>query len=213
MLTLYDFELSGNCYKLRLFMAILGLRYDTVPVDFYPGRGHKTEAFLKLNPLGQLPVLVDDGVVLRDSQAILVHLARNYDATGLWYPEGNATVRAEIEHWHGFADRLTDTASAARLVMGMFYPFDLDVAQAGAHRLFRQLDEHLWFAEKAGREWLCGAAHPTTADIACFPYVALSEEGGISRQDYPAIRRWLDRVKRIPGFTAMSGIFPTAPDR
>ena len=149
MLTLYDFELSGNCYKLRLLMAILGLRYETVPVDFYPGRAHKSEAFLKLNPLGQLPVLVDDGLVLCDSQAILVHLARKYEATRLWYPADPA-ILAEIEFWHGFADRLTDTASAARLVMGMFYPFDLEAAQAGAHRLFRQLDEHLWFAEKAG---------------------------------------------------------------
>lgn len=212
MLTLYDFELSGNCYKLRLLMAILGLRYETVPVDFYPGRAHKSEAFLKLNPLGQLPVLVDDGLVLCDSQAILAHLALKYDGTRLWFPADPA-ILAEVEFWHGFADRLTDTASAARLVMGMFYSFDLEAAQTGAHRLFRQLDEHLWFAERAGRDWLCGAAHPTTADIACFPYVALSEEGGVSRQDYPAIRRWLDRVKRIPGFVAMSGIFPSPPEK
>lgn len=211
MLTLYDYELSGNCYKLRLFMAILGLGYETVPIDFYPGREHKSEAFLKLNPLGQLPVLIDDGEVLRDSQAILVHLARKYDSSGLWYPTADPMVLAEVESWHGFADRLTGTVSAARLAVGMFYPFDLEAARAGGHELFRQLDEHLWFGEKADRDWLCGAAHPTTADIACFPYVVLSEEGGISRQDYPAIRRWLDRVKRIDGFITMSGVFPAGP--
>ena len=118
---------------------------------------------------------------------------------------------SEIEDWHGFAEQLTGTVSAARLHIAMGYPFDLDKAQAGAHRLFRRLDEHLWFGERAGREWLCGAAEPTTADIACFPYVALSEEGGVSRQDYPAIRRWVDRVKRIGGFVTMSGIFPAGP--
>ena len=211
MLTLYDFELSGNCYKLRLFLGMLGLPYETVSVDFYPGREHKAEWFLRLNPLGQLPVLVDDGLVLRDSQTILSYLAQKYDATGLWSPTADAAVHAEIELWHGFADRITDTASAARLAVGMSYPFDLEAAQAGAHLLFRQLDEHLWFAERAGRGWLCSPAHPTTADIACFPYVALSEEGGVSRQDYPAIRRWLDRVKRIPGFIPMSGVCPAAP--
>ena len=211
MLTLYDYELSGNCYKLRLFMAILGLEYETVPIDFYPGREHKSEAFLKLNPLGQLPVLIDDGQVLCDSGAILVHLARKYDRTGLWYPIVDPAVLAEAEDWHGFADRLTDTVSAARLAIAMFYPFDLEAAQVGGHQLLRQLDEHLWFAEKAGRDWLCSGAHPTTADIACFPYVVLSEEGGVSRQDYPAIRRWLDRVKRIEGFVVMSGVFPAGP--
>lgn len=76
-------------------------------------------------------------------------------------------------------------------------------------RLFGILDEHLWFGETAKDDWIVPGAHPTIADIACFPYVALSEEGGISRQDYPAIRRRCDRVKRIPGFVGMSGIFAT----
>jgi len=55
--------------------------------------------------------------------------------------------------------------------------------------------------------------HPTVADIAIFPDVILSEEGGISRLDYPAIRRWTDRVKRIPRFTVMPGIFPAGDAR
>ncbi|MET3899843.1 glutathione S-transferase [Devosia sp. UYZn731] len=206
-ITLYDFELSGNCYKLRLLMSILGVRYDIIPVDFYPGRQHKSDWFLKLNPLGQLPVLVDDGLVLRDSGAILAYLARKYDPTGLWFPTEPAQL-SEVLQWHAFADDITATASAARLALGMFYDFDLAKAQAGAHRLFRLMDEHLWFGEREGRDWLCASQHPTTADIACFPYVMLSEEGNISRMDYPAIRRWSDRVRRIPGFTVMSGIFP-----
>jgi glutathione S-transferase len=205
--TLYDFELSGNCYKLRLLMSILGVPHDIVPIDFYPGRQHKSEAFLRLNPFGQLPVLVDDGVTLRDSGAILAYLARKYDPTGLWFPVDPKTM-AQVLAWHATADDITATASAARLNLGFFYDFDLEKSQQGAHRLFRILDEHLWFGERQGRDWLCDPAHPTTADIACFPYVMLSEEGGIGRQDYPAIRRWTDRVRRIPGFVVMSGIFP-----
>lgn len=213
MITLYDYELSGNCYKLRLLMSILGIDHKTVPVDFYPGREHKSEWFLKLNPLGQLPVIDDDGLVLRDAQAILVYLASKYDPSGTWYPRENPALLGEISQWLAFADGITGTASAARLHDALFYDFDIDAARAGAHRLFRILDEHLWFAEQEGRQWICSASQPTIADIACFPYIMLSEEGGISRQDYPAIRRWCDRVKRIKGFIVMSGVFPAGPAR
>lgn len=211
MIKLYDYELSGNCYKLRLLMNMLGVEYEAVPVDFYPGREHKSDWFLKINPLGQLPVLVDDGLVLRDAQAILVYLAAKYDPTRKWYPVDDAAMLGDIGQWLAFADGITATSSAARLHEGLFYDFDIDACRTGAHHLFRILDEHLWFAEKQGRDWICPAQHPTIADIACFPYVILSEEGGISRQDYPAIRRWCDRVKRIPRFIVMSGVFPAGP--
>lgn len=213
MITLYDYELSGNCYKLRLLMSFLGVDPKIVPVDFYPGREHKSEWFLRLNPLGQLPVIEDDGLVLRDAQAILVYLAAKYDPAGTWYPRPNPALLGEVGQWLAFADSITSTSSAARLHDGLFYDFDIEAARAGAHRLFRILDEHLWFGERDGRDWICSAPQPTIADIACFPYVILSEEGGIMRQDYPAIRRWCDRFKRIEGFVAMSGVFPAGPAR
>ena len=75
MIKLYDYELSGNCYKLRLFLNILNVEYERIPVDFYPGREHKSDWFLQINPLGQLPALDHDGLVLRDAQAILIYLA------------------------------------------------------------------------------------------------------------------------------------------
>jgi len=213
MITLYDYELSGNCYKLRLFMSILGLKYETKSIDFYPGREHKSEAFLKINPLGQLPVLKDDELVLRDAQAILVYLASRYDSSGKWYPRADAAMLGLISMWLSFADGITATASAARLHDGLFYKLDIDAARAGAHRLFRILDEHFWFAEREGQQFIASRDHPTIADIACFPYIMLSEEGGITRWEYPAIRRWGDRFKRIPGFIVMSGIFPTSAAR
>lgn len=207
MITLYDYELSGNCYKLRLLMALLGVRHETRDIDFYPGREHKSDWFLKINPLGQLPVLEDDRLVLRDAQAILVYLASRYDPSGTWYPRDDARALGQITQWLAFADAITGTASAARLHDGLFYELDVERARAGAHALFRVLDEHLWFGEEEGRPWICSAGHPTVADIACFPYIMLSEEGGIPRQDYPAIRRWTDRVRRLPGFIPMSGLF------
>lgn len=206
-ITLYDFELSGNCYKVRLLLNILNQPADMHPVEFFPGKEHKSDWFLRLNPFGQLPVLKDDDLVLSDSGAILAYLAKKYDTTGQWFPD-NPAVTAEILRWHSVADDITSTSSAARLALGYGYDFNIEKVQAGAHRIFRLMDEHLWFGERQGRDWLCSPSHPTTADIACFPYVMLSEEGGISRQDYPALRRWTDRVRRIPGFMVMSGIFP-----
>ncbi|XAT59587.1 glutathione S-transferase [Rhodobacteraceae bacterium Araon29] len=212
MIKLYDYELSGNCYKLRLLMSFLGIEYASELIDFYPGNQHKAEAFRQINPLGQLPVIDDDGLVLRDAQAILVYLASKYDGSGQWYPTDSPQMLGQISQWLALADAITATASAARLHDALFYNhIDIDAARNGAHRLFRMLDEHLWFAEDTGQDWICPGDHPTIADIACFPYTILSEEGGISRMDYPAIRRWCDRFKRIPGFTVMSGVFPAGP--
>ena len=206
MIRLYDYELSGNCYKIRLLLSFLGLEWETRRIDFHPKREHKSAWFLAINPLGQVPVVEDGDVRLRDAQAILVYLAAKYDESGEWYPTGDARTLGEIAMWLAFADGITATASAARLHDGLAWELDVSEARSGAHALFRVLDEHLWFAEQEGRDWLCGPDHPTIADIACFPYVVLSEEGGISRMPYPAIRRWTDRVKRIPDFIPMSGV-------
>jgi glutathione S-transferase len=210
MIKLYDYELSGNCYKLRLLMNILGIAYEPVYVDFYPGQEHLSESFRRINPLGQIPVLNDNGLVLRDAQAILVYLANRYDQSGCWYPTNQPDLLGQVGQWLAFADSITQTASQARLHDALFFSTDIEACRAGAHRLFRILDEHLWFVQRDGGSWLCPATHPTIADLACFPYVMLSEEGGISHRDYPAIRRWTDQVKQIPGFIPMPGIFPAA---
>ena len=66
MLELYDYELSGNCYKIRLILSFLNLDYISKKIEFYPSEEHKSEVFLKINPLGQLPVISDGGLILRD---------------------------------------------------------------------------------------------------------------------------------------------------
>lgn len=211
MITLYDYELSGNCYKLRLFLNMIGIPYQKKPIEFFPAREHKSDDFLALNPLGQLPVLDDDGFVMRDAQAILTYLACRYDTTGRWYPVDDAARLGEVNMWLAFANEITSTASAARLHDVFGYPLDVTRARSEAYALFRVLDAHLGFSQAEGDGWLCHGAHPSVADIACFPYVALSDEGGISLMDFPALRRWLDQVKRLPGFIVMAGVFDTAP--
>ena len=210
MIKLYNDELSGNCYKLRLFMGLIGLPYARIPINFHPRREHKSEAFLRINPFGQLPAIDDDGYVLRDAQAILVYLASRYDGSGRWFPAESA-LRGRVALWLAVAEDITRSASAARLHDAFGYPFDIDACPAAAHRLFAHIEDHLADAEIEDHEWLAGNA-PTIADLACFPYIALAPEGGIALDRYPALRRWIARVKALPRFVGMPGIFAAGID-
>lgn len=209
MIKLYDYELSGNCFKVRQLLAWLGVDYERVAIDFHPGREHKSARFIdELNPLGQIPVIDDDDFVLRDAQAIMVYLASRYDASRRWYPD-DARLRGQITIWLATADEITRTASAARLHDALGYPFDIEACRSGARAVFRVLDDHLAERASAGFAWLVGG-QPTIADLACFPYAALAGEGGIALDEFPALRRWIWDFRHLPGFVGMSGIF--APD-
>jgi len=209
VIELYDYELSSDAYKARLLLALLGVAWTQRYVEYYPRRQHRAPEFLALSPRGELPVIVDDGTIVDDAQNVLVHLASRHDPTGRWYPQNDAGLTSQVSTWLAFAAALTPTASAARLHDGLLYHhIDVDEARRGAHEQLAVLDEHLWFNEDAGWSWLCTVDQPTIVDIACFPDVILAEEGGIELRTYPAIRRWTDRVKAIPGFIAMPGIFP-----
>lgn len=209
---LYDYPLSGNCFKVRQMLAWLGIAHEVVPVDFFPGRAHKSTAFLAhVNPLGQLPVLDDDGFVLRDAQAILVYLASRYDAQGRWYPD-DARLRGQVAMWLATADEITRTASAARLHDALgYHQLDIEACRSGARDVFRVLDDHLAEQAGTGTRWLASATHPSVADLACFPYVALAGEGGISLDEFPALRNWVWNFRHLDGFIGMSGIFPAGP--
>lgn len=204
-ISLHDYELSGNCFKVRQMLAWLGIGYERVPVDFFPGREHKSAAFLaNVNPLGQVPVIQDGDFLLRDAQAILVYLASRYDKDARWYPE-DPRRRGEVMLWLAMAADITRTASAARLHDMLGYPFDIAACRAGAHAAFRTLDDHLAERASEGARWLVGDA-PTIGDLACFPYVALAHEGGISLDEYDALRTWLWDFRCLPGFIGMAGI-------
>src|SRR5262245_36233990 len=95
-LKLHDLELSGNCYKVRLFCALLGLKPDITPVDFLGG-AHKKSPLIDRNPFGEIPILQDGDLTLRDSQVILVYLARKYGGEQ-WLPLEPAPM-AEVISW------------------------------------------------------------------------------------------------------------------
>jgi glutathione S-transferase len=195
---LHDLELSGNCYKVRLFCSLLGLKLDVAAVDFLGG-AHKKSPLIEKNPFGEIPVFEDGSVTLRDSQAILVYLARKFGGE-TWLPT-DAAGMAEVMSWLMVAENeIARGPNDARLHDK--FGFDLDVAQARekAKRIIGLMESHL-----AKRDWLA-LDRPTIADIACMPYVALSHEGGVSLQPYPRVRAWIGRIKALPGFIGMPAL-------
>lgn len=201
---LYNYSLSGSCYKVRLLLGFLDIEYEAVPVDFYPGREHKGADFLRINPLGLLPVLDDNGLILRDAQAILAYLAKTYDASGQWLPDAPDTF-GQTMMWLAFASDNLMAASAARLHDALGYQLDVADARARANAAFEVLEDHLAERSLDAKTWIVGDA-PTIADIACFPYIALSGDGGIGHERYPNLRNWMRAFRRLPRFHAMSGI-------
>lgn len=195
---LYDLEPSGNCYKVRLFAALAKIPLEIIPVDFMSGE-HKRAPLIDLNPLGQLPVLTDGAVVLRDSQAILVYLAGKYGGDS-WLPRDPADM-AEVMQWLSTAaNEIQNGPGAARLVDKFGYAIDKADALKRAANILPVIDAHL-----ARHQWLA-LDRPTIADCAVMPYIALAHEGGISLQPYPNITGWIGRIKALPGFIPMSGL-------
>jgi glutathione S-transferase len=195
---LYDLEVSGNSYRVRLLLSLLGLNFELATVNLM--RGEQREAwFLKLNPRGQVPALDDDGTVVWDSMAILVYLARKYGGES-WLPTDPQGM-AEVMQWLAVMQNETLFGlGKARIICKFKRPGNLEEAQQlgrkGLEVLNGRLMAHSWLA----------LDRVTIADIGCFPYVALAAEGEIALDDYSGVRSWIDRIKALPRFVGMPGI-------
>jgi glutathione S-transferase len=203
-ITLYDFEISAGCYKIRLLLSLLKLDYERATVNFYPGFEHRKPAFLKINPLGQLPVIRDGDLVLRDAQAILTYLARKYDPAARWLPS-QPVAFAEVMMWLFFTASALAAATAARLHALLDFPADEAAVRRAARKAFRIMDDAMTARQHDGAAWFV-ADRATLADVALFPAIALSRDFGVEHDEYPALRRWMRRVRGLDGFIAMPGI-------
>ena len=195
---LYDLELSGNCYKVRLLCSLVGVPLNIVPVDLLAGE-HKKEPLLTLNPFGEIPIFQDGDTVLRDSQAILVYIARKWGGES-WLPTGAAEEAHVVEWLMTAANDIARGPGDARLHDKFGYDLDVGKARDKARHTLTLMENHL-----SKRSWLV-LERPTIADIACMPYVALAPEGGVPLDDYPAVRAWTGRIKALPGFIGMPAI-------
>lgn len=203
---LYDYILDANCYKVRLLLAFLRVPWQPVKLNVHPGRDHLAPWFRSINPRGEIPLLDDDGFIVGSAEAILVYLGSRYDEKRTWLPMAPAAM-ATVMQWLQFASSDLAPLNRARMrdLTGQMLQDDPDRAQGGA--ALEILEDHLCERELLGCEWVA-AAHPTIADVAIFPPTALAAEGGLSLERFPAIWRWVDRMRRLPRFVVMPGIFP-----
>lgn len=196
---LYEIPPSGNCHKIRLFLALLKIPYSSIQVDV-ANLQQKSPQFLQMNPLGQLPVLKDGETVVWDSQAILVYLASKY-APPSWLPQDAAGLSRVMEWLSTAANEVGRGPSALRVHHKFGRVIAMEDALQATATVLSLLEQHL-----KCEEWLA-AKHITIADIAVYPYIALAPEGQIDLAPYPAICQWLSRIQALPNYVGMPNMW------
>ena len=148
-------------------------------------------------------MLVAGDLVLTESTATLVYLARL--AGRDWLGQDVPEAQAQVQNWLAFSGRLASSLGMARLHDMLLYPGDIDALRDAGIDCLRELESRLTEQRILGGIWLVGN-HPTIADIACFPNVALSQDGGVTLDDYPSVRLWSRAIRSLDRFVEMPGI-------
>jgi glutathione S-transferase len=189
---------SGNCYKIKLMLSLLGAQYEWVPVDILNGET-ETEAFLGKNPNGKIPVLeLEDGTCLWESNAIL-----NFLAEGTPYLLTEPRLRTQMLQWQFFEQYSHEpTIAVAR-----FIQFYLGLPEARMDE-YRSLHKRGYRALKVMEQQLqrtpfLVGEHFSIADIALYAYTHVAHQGGFDLTQFPAIEGWLERIRQQPGYVGM----------
>ncbi|KAA8391010.1 glutathione S-transferase [Acetobacter tropicalis] len=191
MIILYGTLLSGHVHRVRLLLSILKLDYQFEAVS-----GPSSE-LLGMNPLGQIPILKDNGIILSDSNAIMVYLVKRYAPGSSLLPQ-DPVPAAHVQRWLSIATgELRQGPAAARMVCLFHKENEPANAKEQSHALFTFMNTHL------GQQEFLATPHPTLADLACYAYTARAPEGGISLENYLHIQEWLKRIEALPGFVSM----------
>jgi len=200
MFKVYGDRFSGNCYKVKLLLSLLGCDFEWVAVDILKG-GSRTPGFLAMNPNGKVPVLeIEPGTWVGESNAILCYLA-----DGTPYLPDDRLARARAFEWLFFEQYSHEPFIATSrywiryLGKAEEYRAQLDAKRPGGYAALGVMERAL-----AERDWLvAGAGRCTIADIALYAYTHVAHEGGFDLAGFPAIRAWLDRVAALPGYAPM----------
>ena len=203
---LYCFGESGNAYKAALALELSGLDWTPVHVDFFNGET-RGAAFRALNPMGEVPVLVDGDVTLTQSGVMQTYVS---EKTGRFGGNGAAEAR-EVMRWMFWDNhKLSSQAGMTRFLMN-FLPEAkrpegvIPFMQGRLKAAYATLEAHL-----AGRDWIVGEGL-TNADLCCCGYLFYSEPFGFDRADWPEIDRWLANIQRLPGWKHPYDLMPGSP--
>lgn len=200
MYKVFGMSASGNCYKVKLLLAQLGLPYQWEEVDVLKG-ATRTPEFLAMNPAGKVPALmIKPGQYLAESNAILHYLA---EGTPFWPTD--RYQRAEALQWMFFEQYSHEPYIAVARFICKFLPPDhprrstLPDLQERGHQALRVMAGHL-----ARRDFFVGDRY-SIADIALFAYTHVAAEGGFELAEFPAVSAWIERVRAQPAYVGMSG--------
>lgn len=199
MYKLYDYALSGNCYKLRLAMALLDIDYERIPVDILRGES-RTEEFLKINPNGRVPVLqTPEGVNLPESNAALWYLA-----SGTPLCPSTRLEQAQVLQWMFFEqyshEPFISTSRYWIHILGAAdeYREQLKKKRAGGKAALTIMQRHL-----SSQTYFVGGTL-SIADIALYAYTHVAPEGGFELDEYPAIVSWCERIEATENYVSLS---------
>jgi len=193
MIKLYDYLDSGNGYKARLILTLLGLPFERIELDIVTG-ATRTPAFLQLNPNGRIPtVVLDDGRVLAESNAILW-----YFAEGSRFLPTDRFERAQVLQWLCF-EQYSHEPNIATVRFWVHIARDKEKPEQTADKRRLGIDAlGVMETHLQGRSFFVGERY-SIADIALYAYTHVAQEGGFDLAPYPAIRAWLARVAAEPG--------------
>ena len=200
-LEFYGDSISGNCYKLQLACAELGLEYTWHETDILAGES-RTEGFLAMNPNGKVPLLaLGDGRFLPESNAILAYLADGTPLAG-----GDRFERATVLSWMFFEQYSHEPYIAtSRFIMRYLgnppeRAADLEAKKDGGYRALDVMEKQLESQD------FIATPDFTIADIALFAYTHVADEGGFDLRRYDNINRWMDRIRGRPAFVPMKAL-------
>ncbi|GLZ87719.1 glutathione S-transferase [Metapseudomonas resinovorans] len=189
---------SGNCYKVKLILNLLGLPYQWVPVDILKGETERPE-FLEKNPNGKIPVLeLEDGTTLWESNAIL-----NFLAEGSALLPAEPRLRTQVLQWQFFEQYSHEPYVAVARFIQLYKGMPEDrleeykVCQVRGNKALKVMEKQL-----QRTPYLVGDRY-SIADIALYAYTHVAHEGGFDLSGYPAILAWLDRVASHPRHVGM----------
>jgi glutathione S-transferase len=196
-LTLHEYAPSGNCYKIRLLLAHLGFPYARKHYDIVKGETRTPEFLATINANGRIPVLQDDSFFLPESNAALWYLAE-----GTRFLPATRQGRAQVLQWMNF-EQYNHEPNIATLRFWLAYVgmdglddwqrATIDRKRAAGEEALRVMEAHL-----AGRDWFANGAM-SIADIALYAYTHVADGGGFDLGPYPAIGRWMERLRAQPG--------------
>ena len=205
MLTVYSDQGSGNCYKVRLLLAQLGISFRVVEMDVLGGH-RRDPVWIARNPIGRVPAVeLDDGTVLPESDAILLFFAE-----GTPLLPADPVERHRVLQWLFFEQNLHEPSIAVARFWCLYLRAEREYAdklvekRAAGNDVLAIMER--WLAE---RDWFAAGRY-TIADIALYAYTHVGHEGGFDLEPFPTIRAWLARVARQPGHVPITHVFEAA---